>query len=106
MLQYAQPYTKEQQTHKQRIKLTQRQKGAISSTVRREVKDRSLGACEVQMCCTGSQAVHMAHVTSRKQIETRTTAKDILHSCLACHKFLDETPQGIIYKRKLLEELK
>ena len=94
-------YTKEMQTKSNRIKPTQRQMGAITPSVRAKVKERSKGICEVQKRCTGAQGVHMAHIIGRKQLKHKTTAADLLHSCVACHKWLDETAEGIKYKQGL-----
>lgn len=86
-----------------RFKPSQRMLGAISTKVRKEVKERSQGLCEVRMKCNGSYGVHMAHLTSRKSIKHKTTKDDLKHTCLACHKFLDEDPEGIKYKRRLTQ---
>jgi tRNA/tmRNA/rRNA uracil-C5-methylase (TrmA/RlmC/RlmD family) len=88
-----------------RIKPTQRMMGDISAKVRKEVRMRSQGSCEVKERCTGDRAVQMAHITSRKQLTHKTTAADILDSCISCHKWLDEDPDGIKYKRKLAQGL-
>jgi len=96
-------YSKSQQLQSKRIKPTQKQMGDISAKVRAEVKLRSGGRCELQKRCTGAQAVHMAHIVGRKQLQSKTTANDLLHACVACHKWLDEDPEGIQYKRKLRE---
>jgi heterodisulfide reductase subunit B len=85
-------------------KPTQRQLGEISNKVREEVKERSEGLCEVKIKCLGNRAYEMAHITSRKQLTHKTTAADILHSCVECHRWLDSTPDGIRYKRKLKED--
>ena len=94
-------YTKEMQLARKRIKPTQRQMGEINQSVRKEVRMRSNGICEVQIKCTGAIAVQQAHITGRKQLNHKTTADDLLDSCLKCHKWLDETVEGIRYKRKL-----
>lgn len=96
-------YPKSEQLYKKRIKPTQRQMGEISAKVRQDVKERSGGVCEVGMKCNGSRAYEMAHITSRKHITHRTTAKDVLHACVECHRWMDGTPEGIKYKRKLQE---
>lgn len=93
--------SKESQLRKKRVKPTQRQLGAISTKVRAEVKLRSGGSCEVLQRCHGAEGVHMAHLTSRKQLTYLTTAKDLLHSCVECHIWLDSTVSGITYKRQL-----
>ena len=82
----------------------QRKKGTITPNVREEVRERSQGRCEVSVKCTGAEAVHMAHLIGRRLIEHATTAEDLLHSCLLCHRWLDMHPEGIRYKRKLKEE--
>lgn len=94
-------YSKKQQLAKQRIKPTQRQKGAININVRREVQERSNGICER---CRSQRALHMAHVIGRKQIDHITTSEDLLHLCVPCHKWLDETVEGIKHKRRIKDE--
>lgn len=101
----ARTYTKQQQTHSRRIKPTQRQMGAISQTVRQEVRARSGGICEVRQRCNGAKAVQQAHIIGRKQLTQRTTAATLLDSCLECHKWMDETTDGIRHKRRLRDEL-
>jgi hypothetical protein len=98
-------YTKKQQLHKVRIKLTQRQMGEISNKVDGQLKERSGNVCELQRKCRGAEAIQRAHITGRKQIDHKTTVNDLLHVCVDCHKWLDETVEGIKYKR-LLEEAK
>ena len=90
-------YSKEEQLKKNRIKLTQKQKGDISNKVREEVKERSNNICEI---CLRKKAFHLAHITSRKRIEHKTKAKDLLHSCIECHLWLDNTKEGKEYKEK------
>ena len=92
--------TKEQQTHRRRIRPTQRQMGAISAKVDSQLKERSGGVCER---CKSARAVERAHITGRKQLTHRTTVNDLLHLCTKCHDWLDETPDGIRYKRQLKE---
>lgn len=97
-------YSKDQQLRSKRIKSTQKQLGDISPKVRKEVRERSEGICEVRVKCAGARAVQQAHIIGRKQLTHKTTAADLLDSCIACHKWLDETPEGIRYKRKLRED--
>jgi hypothetical protein len=89
-----------------RVKLTQRQKGEISNKVRAEVRERSGGYCEVEIKCKGASAVQQAHITGRKQIDHKTTALDLLDSCLECHQYLDGHPEGIRTKRLLARQTK
>ena len=88
-----------------RSKPTQRQLGEISTKVREEVKERTMSHCELfhirQEKCSWV-AREMAHITSRKQLTHKTTAEDILHVCVGCHRWLDGTPEGIRYKRSLI----
>jgi hypothetical protein len=84
-------YSKEKQLKSKRIKLTQKQKGNISQQTRLEVNERSNGVCEI---CDSQRATQMAHITSRVRIEHKTTKKDLVHVCVKCHKYLDETKQG------------
>lgn len=97
-------YTKDMQIHSASIRPNQRQMGEIRQSVRKAVKQRSQGLCEVRKRCNGDEAVHMAHIIGRKQLKHRTTADDILHSCVSCHKWLDEHPEGIKFKRELRGE--
>jgi hypothetical protein len=82
---------------------TQRQLGDISEKVRKQVDARSGGICEVRVRCNGAPAVQQAHLIGRRLIDHKTTAEDLRDACLACHKYLDETPEGIRYKRQLRE---
>jgi len=97
----AKPYPKSEQLATKRIKPTQRQKGNISNKVREQVFERSNGVCER---CRSQRATQMAHITSRKQIDHITTDKDLIHVCILCHKWLDETPEGIQWKRRMTDE--
>ena len=99
-------YSKAQQLYRVRIKQTQKQMGDISDKVRKQVGERSGGVCEVRIKCDGARAVQQAHITGRKQLKHKTTADDLLDSCLSCHIWLDETPEGIKYKKILREEVK
>lgn len=97
------PVTKESQLKHNRIKPTQRQMGNISPKVRKKVRDRSKGLCEVRIKCKGSLAVEMAHITGRKQIKHKTTEMDLLDSCVECHRWMDNTVEGIRYRKGLLQ---
>jgi hypothetical protein len=96
------PVSKESQLYNKPVKLSQKQMGDISPKVRKEVRLRSGGVCEVKERCNGAPAIQQAHITGRKQLTRKTTAEDLLDSCLNCHKWLDETPEGIRYKRSLI----
>ncbi len=86
-----------------RVKPTQKSLGAISPKVRAEVRKRSGGICEVRKRCNGAMAVEQAHTRGRRRIEHKTTARDLLDSCVACHRYLDTTADGAKYKRELRE---
>ncbi|RQW10421.1 hypothetical protein EH198_16365 [Paenibacillus rhizophilus] len=88
-------------SHHKRVKLTQKQMGDISPKVRKEVRERSGGICELRIRCHGAPAVQQAHLTGRKQLTHKTTADDLRDACIACHRYIDETPEGIRYKRKI-----
>ncbi|MEE4561597.1 hypothetical protein [Paenibacillus polymyxa] len=75
-----------------RVKLTQRQKGDISQQVDKLLKARSHGLCEL---CDNALATERAHLIGRKHINHKTRVTDLLHLCMACHDWLDETPEGI-----------
>lgn len=89
--------------HHKRGGLTQKQMGDISPQVRKEVRERSKGICELKLKCTGARAVQQAHITGRKQLTHKTTAEDLRDACVACHIYIDETPEGIRYKLQLRE---
>jgi hypothetical protein len=91
-------YTKESQTQRTRIKLTQRQMGDISAVVDKQLKERSSGICER---CRAARATERAHIIGRKHLTHKTTVNDLLHLCTKCHDWLDETTEGIKYRRKL-----
>jgi hypothetical protein len=96
-------YSKSKQLARTRIRPTQRQMGEISPKVRKEVRTRSRGCCEVRERCSGAPAVQQAHITGRKQLTHKTTSADLLDSCIECHKWLDESVDGIRYKKQLRE---
>lgn len=95
------PISKKQQLFKKRIKPTQRQKGNISRIVRNNVHERSNSVCER---CKSQRATQMAHLIGRKHIDHVTSEKDLLHLCVSCHIWLDQTEDGINYKRWLTDE--
>jgi hypothetical protein len=95
-------YTKDMQVRSKPVKLSQKQMGDISTKVDKQLKDRSGGLCER---CRAAEAVQRAHIIGRKQLKHKTTVNDLLHVCVPCHKWLDETPEGIRYKQKLRERM-
>lgn len=89
-------YSKEQQTRSVRVKPTQKQMGDISAEVDRQLKERSHGLCEL---CEKALATERAHLTGRKHLDEYTKVTDLLHLCTPCHKWLDDTPEGIRSRR-------
>lgn len=92
---------KSKSLYNQPQKPSQRQMGAITPKVDRQLKVRSGGICELRKRCDGAFAVQRAHITARGKLKRRTTVNDLLHCCLDCHNFLDRTVEGIRYKREL-----
>ncbi len=78
---------------------TARQRGAISTKVRRELRERSGGICEL---CKNNLATEAGHTLRRWRIEERTTVQDVCHLCNACHTKCDTTRDG----RKFLEQFR
>ena len=97
------PYPKEKQLFRRRIKPTQKQLGAISPTVDRELKQRSKGICELRIRCNGAKATERAHTMGRRIISHKTTVEDLFHLCVLCHDWLDETPEGIRLRKEVRE---
>lgn len=76
---------------------TARQRGMITTKVRKQLRERSGGICEF---CNNALAVHAAHLVRRWLIEETTTVKHLAHLCLDCHRHADTTKEG----RAFLEE--
>lgn len=75
-----------------RINKSQRQLGEIGTTADQRLKLRSGGICEL---CGKAWAIERAHLTGRKHIDHETEETDLIHLCKPCHKWIDETPEGI-----------
>lgn len=90
------PYSKEQQLKRKRVKPTQKQMGDISDRVTEELKKRSHGICEA---CGKAKATDRAHLTGRKQLDHKTEVHDLAHLCKECHIMLDETVAGLRFRR-------
>lgn len=82
---------------------SQKQLGAIRDKVRKAVRERSGGICEIRIKCQGAQATEQAHLTTRGTIKHRTTAEDLRDACTACHRWLDSTGDGIKHRNRLRE---
>lgn len=96
-------YTKEMQLFRKPVKPTQKQKGDISTKVDRELKERSGGVCELRRTCHGNKAVERSHTMGRRIIPHKTTVDDLFHACKLCHIWLDETPDGIRFRKRVRE---
>lgn len=83
-------------TKSKRANPTQKQMGDISPEVDRQLKERSHGLCEL---CEKAWATERAHLTGRKHLDEHTKVTDLLHLCTPCHKWLDDTPDGIKARR-------
>lgn len=68
-----------------------RNRGAISTKVRKDLAERSQGACE--RCKRQGVPLQAAHTTRRWQLD-RTTVNQLLHLCLNCHYWADNTRDG------------
>lgn len=80
-----------------RSKPTQKQRGAITPTVRKQLQERSQNVCE---CCgKGGLALQAAHLTRRWKLP-KTTVNDVCHLCIECHQWADSCKDG----RKWLEQ--
>lgn len=84
-----------------RIKPTAKQRGSISPSVRKALRERSGGRCERPGC--HNDAHHAAHVTRRWKLSERTTVNDLLHLCIYCHAWADQTSDGRAYLRQIEE---
>jgi hypothetical protein len=73
-----------------RFKPSARQRGAISPKVRKQLRERSNGQCE--RC--GGVAAHAAHIKRRWKHEVPPTVEDLLHLCITCHAWADQTRDG------------
>lgn len=74
-----------------RSKPTAKQRGNITPSTRKAVQERSQGVCEK---CKEKRAVEMAHIIRRWKIVGRTTDKDLIHSCIECHDWMDSCKEG------------
>lgn len=93
------PWRKGLFDHWERVNPTQRQMGNISPSVRKEVRIRSGGYCEVGIQCKGARATQQAHKKGRRIIENKTTAADLWDACDECHDWIDKTGEGVKWKR-------
>jgi hypothetical protein len=88
-----------------RNKPTARQRGQISTKVRKELRERSGGVCER---CMNEKASQAAHCIRRWRIEVRTTVHDLAHLCYDCHYYCDNNKSGRewleAFRNKQLEE--
>jgi hypothetical protein len=94
-----------------RFKRKQKNIGAITEKVREEVHVNSDGLCQVREKCNGKKAAEQAHMRGRRIIK-ETNSHWVLNACVECHRWLDNTGPGAVWKREYrkkllnLEELK
>ena len=67
------------------------QRGAISTKVRRQLRDRSNGICEK---CHYALATEAAHLIRRWRLVECTKVTDLAHLCGSCHTKCDQTAEG------------
>ena len=79
-----------------RISHTQKELGDISPAVDKELKERSLGLCEL---CNKALATERAHLTGRGHLDQKTKVTDLMHLCSKCHRWFDGHEDGIRAKR-------
>jgi len=79
-----------------RYKKTAKQRGAISTKVRKQLYERSGGYCER---CGRYGNLHAAHITRRWKLK-ETTVNDLLHLCVWCHTWADNTKEGREWLRR------
>ena len=77
-----------------RNKPTAKQRGEVTAKVRKELHARSGGVCER---CYRAKAVQAAHCIRRWKVEGRTTVQDLVHLCVECHLYADNTRAGRIF---------
>lgn len=76
---------------------TAKQRGDISTKVRRQLRDRSNGVCER---CLYELAVQAAHSIRRWKVKGETTVNDVAHLCLECHTHCDNTHDGRLFLKQ------
>ncbi|MGX4584025.1 hypothetical protein [Paenibacillus chitinolyticus] len=105
------PYTKDQQVSRKRVKKTAKQRGDISPSVDREVKERANDCCE--WCGAHKSQVwglQRAHLVRRWKLD-ETTACDIALLCGpsvntgTCHWKVDYTKTGREWAARFRERL-
>lgn len=77
-----------------RNKPTAKQRGQISTKVRKQLRERSLGVCEK---CHYALATEAAHLIRRWRIIECTKVTDLGHLCNKCHTECDQTALGRIW---------
>lgn len=86
-----------------RVKSTAAQRGHINQQTRNALKRRSMGLCE--RCGVGSQTLQAAHTVRRWRIESKTTINELVHLCLGCHHWADNTAVGRRWLTEFREKL-
>lgn len=74
-----------------RFKPSRTTRSEATQAVRREVHERSGGACER---CDRARATELAHTARRWKSEGKPTAHDFAHLCTPCHRWADSCREG------------
>lgn len=82
-----------------RYKPTAKQRGEVTKKVRDQLEARSGGLCE--RC--GRHGVQAAHITRRWKLK-KTTVNDLIHLCISCHYWADNTADGRKWLKRLEEQ--
>jgi hypothetical protein len=81
---------------------TVKQRGEVSAKVRAQLHERSGGNCER---CGKHDNLQAAHIRRRWQLK-ETTVNDLLHLCLTCHTWADQTKDGRDYLKQMEQEMR
>lgn len=88
-----------------RFKPTAAQRGLVNKSTRHKLKQRSKGLCE--RCGIGGVPLEAAHTLRRWKVEGKTTINELVHLCIDCHRWADNTSAGrqwLLYFRELILE--
>lgn len=74
-----------------RNSLSRRTRSEASPEVRKEVHERSGGACER---CDRARASQLAHIERRWKSEGKPTKEEFADLCVPCHTWADKSDEG------------
>lgn len=89
MTQFA--YNPSPKPNHKRNSLSRRTRSEASPEVRKEVHERSGGACER---CDRARSSQLAHIERRWKSEGKPTKEDFADLCDPCHDWADDTKEG------------